>query len=246
MKITDGVHVVGSGDAGFSLSGVMDANCYLIDTGDGLWLFDVGFDSVDEIIANIESDGLDPQEITAIFLTHHHADHAGATAEFARRYPDATIAVSAESAEGVRRGDESVNGLAWAREVGFYPESFRLQPARVDVELTSGMQWRHGGWTLTAISTPGHCQGHFSFLASGPHTAVLISGDQVFCDGKILLQNLPDVSITETAGSMEALLATDFDALLPGHGRFALARGRAHLEAAKASFDAIGVPPNMF
>lgn len=246
MKILDGVHIVGSGDAGFSLSGPMDANCYAIDTGDGVWLFDVGFDSADQIVANIARDGLDPTGIVAIFLTHHHADHAGATAEFARRFPSATIAVSAEVADGVRQGDESVNGLAWAREVGFYPDTFRLQPTRIDIALTPGMDMTCGDWHLTAVATPGHCLGHFSFVVRGPDTSVLVSGDQVFCDGRILLQNLPDVSIAQVADSMGELLSVDFEALLPGHGRFAVARGRRHVELAKTSFDMIGVPPNMF
>lgn len=246
MKVTDDLYIVGGGDAGFNLSGSMDANCYLFDTGDGLWLFDVGFDSCGQICANIEAHGLDVAQIEMIFITHHHADHSGALAEFADRCPSADIAVAAEVADGVRTGNESVNGLDWAKDVGYYPASFTLRPARVDSELASGMEFTKGNLRVKAIATPGHCFGHFSYLIRGPQRSYLVGGDQVFCDGKILLQNLPDVSISETASSMETLLTHEFDGLLPGHGRFSLDNGRRHLELAKATFDAIGVPPNMF
>ncbi len=246
MKVTESLYVVGGGDAGFNLSGPMDANCYLFDTGDELWLFDVGFDSCDQICANIEAHGLDLAKIQRVFITHHHADHSGALAEFADRCPTAKIAVAAEVAEGVRTGNESVNGLAWAKDVGYYPASFTLRTTRVDTELASGMEFTSGSFSVKAIATPGHCFGHFSFLIRGPERSYLVGGDQVFCDGKILLQNLPDVSIGEAASSMETLLSHEFDALLPGHGRFSLDNGRRHLELAKSTFDAIGIPPNMF
>ena len=113
------------------------------------------------------------------------------------------------------------------------------------MELTSGMQFTRGRWRVRTIATPGHCVGHFSFLVQGPGASILIGGDQVFCDGRILLQNLPDVDIRQCATSMERLLALEFETLLPGHGRFSLERGKRHLEAAHAVLSGIAVPPNL-
>ena len=52
MKVASDLHIVGSGDAGLNLSGAMDANYYLVDTGDGLWLLDFGFVSVERNLAS--------------------------------------------------------------------------------------------------------------------------------------------------------------------------------------------------
>jgi glyoxylase-like metal-dependent hydrolase (beta-lactamase superfamily II) len=154
--------------------------------------------------------------------------------------------VAAEVASTVRSGDEQANGLAWARTAGYYPADYRLEPARVDVELTDSLVVERGGARLTAVATPGHCAGHFSFAVESEALRCLFSGDQVFCGGQIALQNLPDVSIASCSESMSRLLDVPFDSLLPGHGAIALERGRVHVERAVATFAAMGLPRNMF
>jgi glyoxylase-like metal-dependent hydrolase (beta-lactamase superfamily II) len=246
MRITSDLYVVGGGDGGHNLSGPLDANCYAVDTHDGLWLIDVGLASVDRVLDNIRADGLDPAQLAGVFVTHHHADHAGALAALSAQAPTAEVAVAAEVADAVRRGDEELNGLAWARDAGYYPSDFRLEPARVDVELADGLVFERGSFRLIALATPGHCTGHFCFLAEGDGQRILFSGDQVFCGGQIALQNLPDVSISACSASMSRLAGLEFDSLLPGHGRFAVERGRVHVESAVATFQAMGLPRNLF
>lgn len=246
MRIARDLYVVGGGDAGLNLSGVLDANCYVVDTGDGLWLIDVGLDSIDRVLANITADGLDPAGIVSVFVTHHHADHAGALAALSTRLPQAQVSIGAAVAETVRHADEIGNGLAWARAAGYYPDTYRLEPARIDVELIDGFAVERGSFRLTAVETPGHCAGHFCFLAHSDDQRLLFSGDQVFCGGQIALQNLPDVSIAASSASMLRLLDLDFDSLLPGHGRFAVERGRTHVESAANTFQAMGLPRNLF
>jgi glyoxylase-like metal-dependent hydrolase (beta-lactamase superfamily II) len=246
MRIAHDLYVVGGGDGGFNLTGVLDANCYVVDTGEGLWLIDVGLDDIDRVLANIAADGLDPSAIASVFVTHHHADHAGALAALSERVPQAEVSIGAEVADAVRHADEIDNGLAYARAAGYYPQEFRLAPARVDVELTDGMTMERGSFRLTAVATPGHGAGHFCFLVHGDRQRLLFSGDQVFCGGQIALQNLPDVSIAACSGSMLRLLDLEFDSLLPGHGRFAVERGRTHVESAAATFQAMGLPRNLF
>jgi glyoxylase-like metal-dependent hydrolase (beta-lactamase superfamily II) len=107
MKINDHLYLVGGGDYGFNLSGRLDANTYVIDTGEGLWMIDAGFDGGDQVIANIRADGLDPRDIVRLFVTHYHADHTGALAVVRRALAsDAQVAVSAQTADAVRAGDE--------------------------------------------------------------------------------------------------------------------------------------------
>ncbi len=247
MRVNHQLYVVGGGDSGFNLSGDLDANCYVVDAGDELWMIDAGFDGGEKVVANLRADGLDPREVRRLFVTHYHADHIGALA-FMRTAlsPSLQIAVAAEVAELVRTGDEEDNGFRWAKSVGYYPSDVRLEPCDVDIELTSGQTFKAGDLSLLVIATPGHCRGHLCFLVTGETTSYLFSGDQVFCGGKINLQNVADASVQEYAASMNRLLDHEFEALLPGHAGFSLRNGRRHVELAASQFNRIGLPANLF
>jgi len=245
MRINDHLYLVGGGDYGFNLSGRLDANSYVIDTGEGLWMIDAGFDGGEQVIANIRADGLDPRDIVRLFVTHYHADHTGALAVVRRALsPSVQVAVSAETAQAVRTGDEQANGLAWAKQF-FYPPEFVLEPCPVDVELTHGQTFEAGKFSIMAIDTPGHCHGHICYLATGGAGGYLFTGDHVFWGGKIILQNVEDSSVQDYARSMNELLEYDFAALLPGHLAFSMVNGKRHIEAAANQFNKIGLPENL-
>jgi glyoxylase-like metal-dependent hydrolase (beta-lactamase superfamily II) len=81
VRLTRGVHLVGSGEIG--LSDPWDAHVYLLDGGSELALVDAGCgqrDSLERILANVRDDGLDPARITTLLLTHWHPDHSGGAA----------------------------------------------------------------------------------------------------------------------------------------------------------------------
>src|SRR5579862_2590339 len=121
VKIDDYLYLVGGGDYGFNLSSRLDCNSYVLDTGDGLWMIDAGFDGADQVVANMRRDGLDPRDVRSLFVTHYHADHAGALAEIRPLLaPDLTIAIADDAAEAIRTADEEVIGLRWAKSFGFY------------------------------------------------------------------------------------------------------------------------------
>ena len=246
MKVNSHLYVVGGGDYGFNLSHRLDCNSYIIDTGEELWMIDAGFDGGDDIIANLRREGIDPRRITKLFVTHYHADHAGALAYMRRALSDSLeIAIAKESADVVRAADEGPTGLGWAKSFGFYPDSFTWQPAEIDIELVDGQTMRSGGFEITAISTDGHCTGHMCFLVKGGGTSYLFSGDHVFWGGKIILQNVADSSVQDYALSMNKLLTFDFEALMPGHLNFSLRDGKRHVELAANQFNKIGLPPNL-
>ncbi len=106
MKINDHLYLVGGGDYGFNLSGRLDSNSYIIDTGEGLWMIDAGFDGGEQVLRQHRSARASSRsEITHLFVTHYHADHAGALA-FMRKAlsPELQIAIHADVAErGARR-----------------------------------------------------------------------------------------------------------------------------------------------
>lgn len=60
--------------------GNKDSATHLIDTGEGLILFDTGYSNMqDFLIESIEKLGFRPEDICMIFHTHAHFDHFGAT-----------------------------------------------------------------------------------------------------------------------------------------------------------------------
>jgi hydroxyacylglutathione hydrolase len=247
MRVNDQLYVVGGGDSGFNLSGALDANCYVVDAGDELWMIDAGFDGGEQVVANLKADAADPRGVGRLFVTHYHADHIGALS-FMRTAlsPSLQVAVAADVADRVRSGDEEDNGFRWAKSVGYYPPDFHLKPCEVDIELASGQTFAGRDLQLQVIATPGHCRGHLCFLVTGEGVSFLFCGDQVFWGGKVNLQNVADASVQEYAASMNRLLDYEFDALLPGHSGFSLQNGRRHVELAASQFNRIGLPANLF
>ncbi len=112
-------------------------------------------------------------------------------------------------------------------------------------DLTEGTTIPVGKLTVTAYETPGHCDGQLSFMITGADRRYLLGADLVFWGGRILLQNIHDCRIDAYANSVLKAEKLDFDALLPGHLQISLGNGKAHINAAAASFRQLGVPPNI-
>lgn len=245
MKILPEVYVVGGGNYAFDISNRLDCHCYIVNGGDEMVLIDAGFNGADEVLENIKNDGLDPGRISKIFITHYHADHAGAVAPMRRLLGNIPVVTSEESAPALRTADADIIGLTWAQSFNFYPPEFVWEPCEVETEMKDGDTFGVGDLQLEAISTPGHCRGHFNLLLRGGDRTCLFSSDHVFWGGKIILQNVHDSSVQEMAASMNKLLDYDFEALLPGHLTVSLRDGKRHIQAAAAAFDRIGLPPGL-
>jgi hydroxyacylglutathione hydrolase len=247
MKLTDDIHVVGGGRFGFGLSGVLDCHVYVLDGGTEFALVDPGFGapgSVDAILDNIRQDGLDARRITQIILTHYHADHIGAAREMQARLGVEVIA-SARAAEAIRRGDERAAALDTAKAAGFYPIDYRLPACQVHREVSEGDVLKVGALTLDVFETPGHCDGHLSFLMAGRERNYLLGADLVFWGGRVLLQNIHDCRIQDYAASVFKVVNLDFDALIPGHLQISLRYGKEQVQKAADAFRQLGVPPNI-
>ncbi|MFQ5426401.1 MAG: MBL fold metallo-hydrolase [Gaiellales bacterium] len=244
MKLTDDVYLVGGGDYGFNLSHRLDCHTYVVDAGDELVMIDTGFDGTAEILALMRADGLDPERVSTIFITHYHADHAGGAASM-KRATAARLLAPVEAAQAIRTADAEQTGLSWAQSFGFYPPEFVWEPAEVEEEYADGQRWRIGGVELEAISTPGHCHGHYVLRLVGRDRTYLFASDLVFWGGAIILQNVADSSVQEYAASMNRAAELEFDALLPGHHLISLRNGRRHVEAAANDFNRIGLPRDL-
>ena len=225
------MHLIGGGTLGPRLTADSDCNYYLVRGRKRAVLVDCG--SGEQAVAV-------PAGVDAVLLTHLHLDHAGGAAALSR----AGLEIFAHpwTAEGLRTGDEERAGLVLARGIGSYPPDARLAPCPVR-DLEDGAMIDLGGLTLTALATPGHSDGHHSYLAldeEGHRT--LLAGDLVFADGRIVLQAIPDCRIDLLWESLERARATEPDALAPGHGRVVEHDAVAHLDVALAAFAAGGLP----
>jgi hydroxyacylglutathione hydrolase len=247
MKLTRDIHVVGGGRFGFGLSGILDCHVFVLNGGSELALVDCGLGltgDFDKILDNIRDDGLDPKAIRKIILTHYHADHLGAASEAYQRL-DAEVISSKLAAPVIRVGDEKAVALDVAKAAGFYPHDYHLPPCPVHRELSEGDVLQVGSLSLQTWETPGHCDGHLSFLMTGGDRTYLIGADLVFWGGKILLQNIHDCRIDAYASSVAKVAQLDFDALIPGHLQISLRFGKEHVTKAAESFRQLGVPPNL-
>jgi glyoxylase-like metal-dependent hydrolase (beta-lactamase superfamily II) len=242
MQLTSEVFLVGGGSFCFDMSSPFDCHVYAVRSGDDIALFDVGTGlDMDSILANLRQDGLDPDAITTIFVTHYHADHAGGLAAW-RDSTGATVHTSAGSAPAITAGDAKAIGLEAAQRGGFYPADYTFRPCPVDAVLADGESRTVGALTVTLIESPGHCAGHAVYHMVGGDRSYLFSGDCLFHGGTIILQNIPDCSIPEYAETMEKLAGLQFDALLPGHLTLTLRNGKRHVDTAVKAFRSLGLP----
>ena len=143
---------------------------YLVDTDDGLGLFDCGPSStLPTLEAGLAREGLALTDLQHLLLSHIHLDHAGAAGSIARRCPDLTVWVSEIGAphlidpskleRSARRLYGDLFDPLWG-ELAPVPES-NVRVATGDVV----------GWW--AFPTPGHASHHVSYLSDG----LLLAGD---------------------------------------------------------------------
>lgn len=137
-------------------TGTVPASTHVVDTGEGLLLFDSGYQqSLYLVLDGMYRLGLDPRDIKYILHTHGHIDHMGAT----RALVELT---GAKTAIGWQ-DEEYANGrqdLSYAKELGMrFTETF--QP---DILLEDGDTLTLGNTTVKCMATPGHTPGAMSFF----------------------------------------------------------------------------------
>jgi glyoxylase-like metal-dependent hydrolase (beta-lactamase superfamily II) len=156
-----------------------------------------------------------------------------------------SVAIASEGKAALEAGDEDATSVAAARTAGIYPADYKLRGCAVADALEDGATRKVGNVSLRFLSTPGHCQGHGSYLMTGSGRSVLFAGDAVFWTGQILLQAIPDCDLQAALGSVLKLEQLDFETLLPGHGAITLSGGHQHVEMAAKTIRSLGIPRNL-
>ena len=246
MRLLPGVYVVGSGNSGFGLTDPFDSHVYLlVDRGEAA-LVDSGIGaSADAIVANAEAAGIDPGAIRHLLLTHAHPDHAGGAAALKARLPELHVVASPCVARWVGTADEDAMSIEMGKRAEFYPPDYRFTACPGVADVRGGDRIDLGALAIEVIETPGHADGHVSYLVERPGGTLLFSGDLVFFDGQISLENTWDCRIQEYAASMARLREAAVDVLLPGHHLVSLRDGQRHIDAANRLFDRGFVPKSV-
>ncbi|MDQ2874981.1 MAG: MBL fold metallo-hydrolase, partial [Actinomycetota bacterium] len=155
-------------------------HAYLLEHKGGLALIDTSVPgSASPIAAAIGAIGRDPADLRHLFLTHFHADHAGAAADIAA-WGDVQVLAHRADAPFLR-GDAAgpPPDLAdWERpifdQVTAWLPAVPVPPVRVDRELSDGDGLDFGDGAVL-IAAPGHTPGSAAVYL--PRPRVLIAGD---------------------------------------------------------------------
>jgi glyoxylase-like metal-dependent hydrolase (beta-lactamase superfamily II) len=128
----------------------------LVDTGT--------LSSVSAVMNALEEKNLAPEDVTYVFLTHIHLDHAGGAGEFMHRFRNAKLVVHPR---GARHMADPARLIASAMTVYGEAEFRRiygdLRPVdpNLIIEAPDGFRLDFNGRPLLFLDTPGHARHHY-------------------------------------------------------------------------------------
>jgi len=154
-----------------------------------------------DLPAHVEAllDALAGERVAAILCTHTHCDHSPASRPLAQATGAPIIGCAP---------------LAIADEGPLTDESFDAAYAPGQV-LADGEGIEGTGWTLRAVSTPGHTSNHLCFAL--PEVGALFSGDHVM-GWSTSIVSPPDGDMAAYVASLAKLLDRDDAVYYPAHG----------------------------
>jgi glyoxylase-like metal-dependent hydrolase (beta-lactamase superfamily II) len=156
-------------------------NHVLVEMGDIKLLVDVGSgdrfqDSVGRLVANMEAAGVDPADITHVFITHAHPDHVwGIRDDF-----DEPVFSEAQYIIGAKEYDWWMTD---DRANMVDPSLQQFVVGAVNALSTEGIEWTVAQDNyeiapgLRVIDTPGHTLGHMSLVIESDGQSLIALGD---------------------------------------------------------------------
>ena len=198
-EIAPRVRAICAGNAGpFTFKGTVS---YIVGRGQ-VAIIDPGPDDARHVKALL--DAVRGETVTHVLLTHTHRDHSPAAAAVkaatgARTYGEGPHRASRPLHIG------EINPLDAAGDMDFRPDH-----PLADGEVVSG-----AGWTLEALTTPGHCANHMAYALK--ETNSLFSGDHVMGWSTSIVAP-PDGAMSDYMASLHKIAKRPETLYFPGHG----------------------------
>jgi glyoxylase-like metal-dependent hydrolase (beta-lactamase superfamily II) len=144
------------------------------------------------------------ETVTHIFVTHTHRDHSPAVPAI-KHATGATVYAEGphRPARPLRIGEQK--RLDSSGDLDFRP----------DVTLKDGEVVTGDGWSVEAITTPGHCANHMAYALKG--TDMLFAGDHVMGWATTIVAP-PDGAMSDYMASLNKLARRPEQIYFPGHG----------------------------
>lgn len=165
--VTDGVYLISRG-----------SNAYIVDGDTGVVLVDTGMPKRHgAIIEGLSDIGRSAKDVRAILLTHGHFDHFGGAAAL-RSASDAAVYASHIDA-AVIRGDKPAEPPPVLERLPFIKSVMKLMPQATSLPVDHIVAEdfdQELPEDFTAIDTPGHTEGHLSYLLNR-EGGILFVGD---------------------------------------------------------------------
>src|SRR5205807_2420011 len=149
-------------------------------------------------------DAVRGETVTHIFVTHTHRDHSPAVP----RVKAATGALVL--AEGAHRPARALHIGEAPRMDASNDVDFRPDRTLADGEVVTGP-----GWTIEAVTTPGHTANHMAFALR--EADLLFSGDHVMAWSTPVVAP-PDGAMSDYMASLDKLARRPETTYFPGHG----------------------------
>ena len=194
-----GVRRIMADNAGpFTFKGTLS---YIVGRGK-VAIIDPGPDDAAHIAALL--DAVRNETVTHIFVTHTHRDHSPAVPAI-KAATGATVYAEGphRAARPLHIGEHNPLDASADRE-------FRPDVALKDGELVAG-----DGWTIQAVTTPGHTANHMAYALK--ENNVLFAGDHVMAWSTSIVAP-PDGAMSDYMASLEKLTRRGETTYFPGHG----------------------------
>jgi len=155
-----------------------------------------------KVFHQMEEDGLSPEKIELVIITHSHPDHLEG------------VEVFLDKPVRIAMGQEEERYLLESGKILFDMMGMPLPKIRIDFYLKEG-ELRLGSQTFHVYQSPGHSPG--SLTIYWPDRKVLFTGDVVFLGG-VGRTDFLEGNSKLLMESIERLSLLDTELLLPGHG----------------------------